>query len=74
MLLSLPNINPENRQNVLDKKVNPYGVRGFTSAECCFLVSLSEPKGKLNTIIQLVFQLTQHSRDEGLMLSFINFF
>lgn len=72
--LSFPNINPENRPNVLETKIYPDWVRGFTSAEGCFLVSLSEPKGKSNGKIQLVFQLTQHYRDEELMRSFIYYF
>ncbi|WP_431998999.1 LAGLIDADG family homing endonuclease [Streptomyces fungicidicus] len=50
-------------------------MRGFSSAEGCFLVNLPKSQNnKLKMKVQLVFQLTQHSRDEKLMRSFIDFF
>ena len=50
-------------------------MRGFASAEGCFLVKLlKSSSSKLKTKVQLVFQLTQHSRDEKLMRSFIDYF
>jgi len=48
---------------------------GFTSAEGCFLVNLAKSKSHSQGLqVKLVFRLTQHSRDEKLIRSFIDFF
>ena len=50
-------------------------MRGFASAEGCYLVKLlKSPRSKLKTKVQLVFQLTQHSRDDKLMRSLVDYF
>ena len=50
---------------------NPFWLAGFTSAEGCFLIMLSKSKTKIGYRVQLVFQLSQHSRDYELMKMFI---
>ena len=50
-------------------------MRGFSSAEGCFFVNLFKSESsKLKMKVQLVFYLTQHSRDEKLIQSFVYFF
>ena len=47
---------------------------GFTSAEGCFKITLvKRPHRKIDQVY-LAFQITQHSRDERLLESFIAFF
>lgn len=72
---AFPGIIPQDRPNVLEPNIYPDWMRGFSSAEGCFLVNLPKSQSsKLKMKVQLVFQLTQHSRDEKLMRSFIDFF
>jgi hypothetical protein len=47
---------------------------GFTSADGCFLVIISKPGGGLKERVRLRFNLTQHSRDEQLMKSLVEYF
>ena len=49
-------------------------VAGFTSAEGCFLIRIYKAKTKIGEAAKLVFQLTQHARDEQLMRSLIEYF
>ena len=50
-------------------------IAGFTSAEGCFLINLNRsPLYRTGYLVQLVFQLTQHSRDENLMKILIEYF
>ena len=44
---------------------------GFTSGEGCFLVSIYESTTNLGFTPKLRFSITQHSRDEQLLLSFL---
>ena len=54
---------------------DPEWLAGFTSAEGCFLVNVFRSSGhKLGLRVQLRFQLTQHTRDEALMRSLIEYF
>lgn len=73
-----PNIVPApcGRPLVENKKIqDPHWLAGFTSAEGCFFVSLTKSKThSLGIQVKLEFKLTQHSRDENLMKSLINFF
>lgn len=53
---------------------NPHWLLGFTSGEGCFLVKVSKSKdSKLGFGLQLIFQLTQHSRDLELMERLVAF-
>lgn len=47
---------------------------GFTSGEGCFFVKIKKGKNKVGVGVQLVFQVSQHTRDEELMKSFVTFF
>lgn len=46
---------------------------GFTSGEGSFLISMSKSTMKLGYRIQLVFTISQHTRDEKLLKSFIDY-
>lgn len=54
--------------------VEPYWLVGFTSGEGCFFINMIKSKSKLNEQVQLVFQITQHTRDEILMKNLISYF
>ena len=49
------------------KTFDPYWLVGFTSAEGCFLIDVYKAQTKLGEAVKLVFQITQHYRDEELM-------
>ena len=54
---------------------DPYWLAGFTTAEGCFFVNIHKsPNSKLKERVRLVFQLTQHSRDEYLMKTLVDYF
>ena len=67
---------PVNRPLVKNKKIqDPHWVAGFTSAEGSFLISINKNKAsKYGLQVQLEFIITQHCKDEQLMVEFINFF
>jgi hypothetical protein len=46
---------------------------GFTSGEGCFYVKITKAKTKIGERVQLIFQLTQHIRDEELIRSLIQY-
>ena len=78
------NINPnkeieepylENTNTGIKKITEPNWVAGFASGEGCFLVDLIKSKStKIGFSISLRFIITQHSRDEQLLLSLIHYF
>lgn len=47
---------------------------GFISGECCFFIKLDKGRNKAGVGVQLVFQVTQHVRDEALLRSFVTYF
>ena len=54
---------------------DPYWVSGFAEGEGCFFVSVYESiKSRLGIAIQLVFRITQHSRDIELLRTIEKFF
>lgn len=67
---AFPNIIPVTRHQVDNINI-PHGewLAGFTSGEGCFYVHIS----KSPMLVQLVFQITQHSRDKKLIESFISY-
>ena len=76
--VAFPDVNPVIRPDV-DKEIlnliNNNWISGFSSAEGCFLVSIGKsPSHKLGSSVQLVFQITQHSRDIMLMEKIVEYF
>lgn len=73
---AFPNRTPVKRSLVLDQTIqDPDWLAGFTSAEGCFMVKIKKSKTHSTGFqVWLVFQLTQHERDEKLMISFIDYF
>jgi hypothetical protein len=61
---------------LVENKAVPDGqwIAGFTSGEGCFKITLVKRPNRRIDQVYLVFQLTQHSRDEKLLESFISFF
>jgi len=58
-------------KNIFD----PYWLAGFTSGEGCFILNLFKSSAyKTGFKVQLRFQITQHSRDEALFRSFVEYF
>lgn len=54
---------------------DPSWLSGFAEGEACFYVSIYESsKSKLGLAIQLVFKITQHSRDVDLIKGIVDFF
>nr|QCW06885.1 hypothetical protein [Drechslerella brochopaga] len=69
-------IKPVSRPIVKNKKV-PHGqwMAGFSSGEGCFKVVVAKtPNNKLKVRVLIALQITQHTRDEELMTSFITYF
>lgn len=73
---SFPNVIPVSRSIIsFDSIPDPNWLLGFAEGEACFFVSLyKSPKSKLGLAVQLVFKLTQHTRDVLLLKGLINFF
>ena len=69
-------ITPVQRPNVSHSHIkDPNWLAGFANGEGCFFVSMfNSSTTKLGKAVQLVFQLTQHNRDELLLRYFIEFF
>ena len=54
---------------------DPNWLCGFAEGEACFYVSVyKSAKSKLGLAVQLVFKITQHSRDKQLLKGIANFF
>ncbi len=53
---------------------NPYWLAGFTSGDGSFYIDVNKDKTKLGETARLVFKISQHSKDEKLMRSLVNFF
>ena len=67
----MPALRPEVKNSHIS---NQHWVAGFTSAEGWFYVSISHSNTKIGESINLVFQITQHFREEELMQSLIKYF
>ncbi len=71
---TIPVIRPNIENVSAGYKIHPEWMSGFASGEGCFSVHLSKyGKGKLDGV-SLSFRVSQHSRDELLLKSFISFF
>ena len=65
---AFPDIVPVERPKVDSPlTIDPNWLAGFTSAEGCFLINTFKSKAKQGETVRLIFQLTQHSRDEKLI-------
>jgi len=66
---------PISRPSVVDPEIkDPNWLVGFVDGEGCFFINIiNSPRHRLGIQVQLVFQLTQHSRDVALMESLINY-
>ena len=63
-----------NKSLISNKRVfEPNWLAGFISAEGCFFVNIFKSKTKVGFTVVLRFKLTQHSRDEELMRSLIEY-
>jgi len=72
---NLPDIVPIQRPLVQDQQIyDPNWLAGFASGECSFIVSILKSTTKLGETPVLFFKLTQHSKDDQLMESFIEYF
>ena len=70
---AFPDVVPVERPKIeTPKTVDSQWLAGFVAGEGCFIVSITASKTHpVGFKVQLVFQLTQHSRDEKLMRSLI---
>jgi hypothetical protein len=59
--------------NSSDCFIDPQWLAGFVSGEGCFLINTFKATTKLGTGVRLMFQITQHIRDEKLMTSLIDY-
>ena len=73
---SFPDIIPQERPLVLDPKIpDPYWLAGFATGEGCFFAGITgSSTHRLGFQVRLAFELAQHSRDEQLIKSIINYF
>jgi hypothetical protein len=72
---SFPDIVPSVRPmfNYISIK-DPHWLAGFTSGEGCFMVRVRNSSNSDNLPkVELIFQITQHKRDDGLIKSFIDY-
>lgn len=66
---------PHKRALILDQVFpDPQWLAGFSSAEGCFFVNVYSSDNKTGATVKLRFNLVQHSRDEHLMRSLIEYF
>lgn len=72
---AFPYVTPEVRPIVVDKAIpDPQWLAGFVSAEGCFFIGMGKSLTiKVGVNVQLEFQLTQHIRDDKLILSLIDY-
>jgi len=72
---AFPNIIPVERSLVNDQKVqDPHWLAGFVSGDGCFFISISKATTSIGYSVALKFQVTQHSRDTGLIKSLVSYF
>jgi len=72
---AFPDIIPVSRPLVQNQLIpDPQWVAGFTSGEGCLLVKVRKSStNRLGLQVELEFQITQHTRDKQLLLSFKNY-
>lgn len=75
--LAFPNaVVPVERQEIIFKGIpSPFWVCGFTEGEGCFYVSLAKcSRVKTGVDVRIGFVLTQHKRDQALLIGLEDFF
>ena len=74
--LAFPNIIIIDKLLTTESKVSdPNWIAGFASGEACFFINITKSSNsRQGFYVQLIFQLTQHARDELLMRSLIEYF
>ena len=72
---TFPQVIPVEKPNVLNPNIkDPNWLAGFTSGEGCIYVKVREPTSYLTGFrVELIFQLTQHSRDLLLLRELVKF-
>lgn len=74
---AFPNTIPVVRPLISQKKIeipHPEWMAGFISGEGMFFIKINKGRNKVGVGVQLVFQVSQHIRDEELIKSFVSFF
>lgn len=76
---AFPNTIPEIRPLIFKNKQkveipHPEWMSGFISGEGMFFIKINRGRNKVGIGVQLVFQVSQHIRDEELLKSFVSFF
>lgn len=70
--VAFPSVTLVQRLIIKDQKIfGPQWIAGFASAEGCFLISIYKSQTKSGVAVKLIFQISQHIRDESLLNSFI---
>lgn len=72
---AFPDITQVERPSVLDSRIkDPNWVAGFASAEGCFYIKVRKSKSaRIGYQVQLYFSITQHTRDESILVSLISY-
>lgn len=73
--LAFPNLTATEKLTVIDIKIrSPQWLAGFVTGEGCFFIKIVKSNNsKQGFSVQLIFQITQHTRDELLMRSLIDY-
>uniref|UniRef100_UPI0030DF66BF hypothetical protein n=1 Tax=Dematophora necatrix TaxID=2751867 RepID=UPI0030DF66BF len=70
----IPAIRPSRSDVILlNSKIDPNWLVGFTDAEGCFSIRITKSTTKIGLQVQLRYQITQHSIDKIFMNSLVNF-
>lgn len=71
---AFPNLNAIQRPLVESQQITtPYWLAGFASGEACFQVNIFKSTTKLGKTARLFFTITQHSREEQLIRTLVDY-
>lgn len=71
---AFPAVLPVNKPSVDNiTEIDPYWLAGFVSPEGSFMIFIMNSPRRKGVIVEFVFQLTQHSRDEQLIKSLVKY-
>lgn len=76
LIKEFSNIVPITRPKLIDQNIpDPYWIAGFASGEGCLMVRVrNNPTSSTGYRIELIFQITQHTRDDMIIKSLIDYF